>query len=77
MTQYQPLTALGLMSGTSLDGIDAAVIESDGERLIQSGVVASAPYDPDFRQRLRDCLGKEADAAGVADVATELTLRHA
>ncbi|MBC8268389.1 MAG: anhydro-N-acetylmuramic acid kinase [Rhodospirillaceae bacterium] len=76
MTQHQPLTALGLMSGTSLDGIDAAVIKSDGERLLQSGAVASAPYDPDFRQRLRDCLGLKADAPGVADVAAELTLRH-
>lgn len=76
MTRHQPLTALGLMSGTSLDGIDAAVIVSDGERLIDSGAVASASYDADFRARLRGCLGMTADAPGVAGVARELTLRH-
>jgi anhydro-N-acetylmuramic acid kinase len=76
MTQHQPMTALGLMSGTSLDGIDAAVIVSDGERLIEAGAVASAPYDAEFRKSLRGCLGLKADAPGVAALARELTLRH-
>jgi anhydro-N-acetylmuramic acid kinase len=77
MAQHRPLRALGLMSGTSLDGIDAALIESDGKLLLQSGAVTSAPYDSDFRQRLRNCLGRGEDAPGVSGVATELTLRHA
>ena len=28
-------TAIGLMSGTSMDGIDASIIRSDGEKLIE------------------------------------------
>ena len=76
MAGHQQLTALGLMSGTSLDGIDAAVIVSDGERLIEAGAGASFPYDPGFRDRLRGCLGLLADAPGVPEVAHDLTLRH-
>ena len=56
MTDHQPLTALGLMSGTSLDGIDAAVIVSDGEQLIETGPATSVSYDVDFSERLRGCL---------------------
>ena len=28
---WAPVWALGMMSGTSMDGIDAALIETDGE----------------------------------------------
>lgn len=36
--------ALGLMSGTSLDGVDAAFIETDGERIIRFGPRMLIPY---------------------------------
>ena len=76
MANHQPLTALGMMSGTSLDGIDAAVIVSDGVELIETGAVAYFPYDQAFREDLRACLGKSLEGPGVADVAGELTGRH-
>lgn len=76
MTTNRPLTALGMMSGTSLDGIDAAVIVSDGERILEAGASKSIPYDPAFRERLRRCLGKKSDQPGVEEVAQELTLFH-
>jgi anhydro-N-acetylmuramic acid kinase len=76
MADYPPLTALGLMSGTSLDGIDAAVIVSDGVQLTKIGAVGSFPYDQFFREELRSCLGKSSDGPGVANVAQELTSRH-
>lgn len=66
-------TTLGLMSGTSLDGIDAAILETDGERVQSCGPWLTLPYDEGFRARLRSCLGTKGDKA----VERELTLRHA
>jgi len=56
--------ALGLMSGTSLDGIDVAVIETDGERVLGRGFAATYPYSDAFRDKLR---GGLQEAAGLDD----------
>ena len=69
-----PLTALGLMSGTSLDGIDGAIVRTDGERVQEVGPALTVPFESPFRERLRAALGT-ATAAG--EVARELTARHA
>ncbi|WP_027289145.1 anhydro-N-acetylmuramic acid kinase [Rhodovibrio salinarum] len=66
--------ALGLMSGTSRDGIDAALLETDGQMFVQAGPWESIAYPDTFRQRLADAIAGTAD---VADVARELTDRHA
>src|SRR5580693_9024557 len=50
------LTALGLMSGTSLDGIDVALIETDGERIARFGPVGYRPYAESERDLLRRAL---------------------
>jgi anhydro-N-acetylmuramic acid kinase len=69
--------AIGLMSGTSLDGIDAALVETDGEAEARPLAFVSLSYEPAFRSRLRDLLGGEAPAERVAPVERELTERHA
>jgi anhydro-N-acetylmuramic acid kinase len=45
--------AIGLMSGTSQDGVDVALIDTDGERIAQFGATACRPYTRDERTLLR------------------------
>jgi anhydro-N-acetylmuramic acid kinase len=62
------------MSGTSLDGIDVAAIESDGAAWVVTGPALTVPYPADFRERLRRVLG---GVGAVDPVAEEVTWLHA
>lgn len=55
--------ALGLMSGTSLDGIDVAVIDTDGYKVVRRAATATYPYSEAFREKLRAGL---VDATGIS-----------
>jgi anhydro-N-acetylmuramic acid kinase len=66
--------AIGLMSGTSMDGIDAALIRSDGGTAVSAGAFLSQPYDAGMRRQLRSVLGGKGP---VEAVERALTLRHA
>ena len=68
---------MGLMSGTSLDGIDAALLRSDGRDWVETGPFITQPYDETFRQRLRSQLGKTGTDDDLAAVERDLTLHHA
>lgn len=54
---------IGLMSGTSLDGIDAAVLTTDGERVLARGAGLSRPYTAQQRGLLRAALAAGRDLA--------------
>ena len=56
------LTVVGLMSGTSMDGIDAAILRSDGGRIIEPGPAMFTPYTDDERAILKQAL---ADARAI------------
>lgn len=58
------LRAIGLMSGTSLDGVDVALLETDGERVAAFGPTAYRAYTSAERSLLRQALD---EAAGMDD----------
>ncbi|MBP2300187.1 anhydro-N-acetylmuramic acid kinase [Azospirillum picis] len=75
-------TVVGLMSGTSMDGIDAALLRTDGRERVEPLAFVTVPYDDGFRARLRGCLGGKGAVEQAADQAVhqverELTDAHA
>lgn len=57
MKKTGPLNALGAMSGTSLDGVDAAMVKTDGHRILDFGPTRYARYSDTERETLRAALG--------------------
>src|SRR6201996_3344608 len=78
------LTALGLMSGTSLDGVDVALIETDGKQVRAFGPSGYRPYSPAERDLLRRALTeavhlsqRNARPGVLAEAERAVTLAHA
>ncbi len=72
-----PVWALGAMSGTSLDGVDAAMVLTDGVGIEAFGQSAYRPYAPDERAVLRAALGRWPGEAGVSAAAEVVETAHA
>ena len=77
-------TALGLMSGTSLDGIDASIVRSDGEKVINIEKNQYFPYEQEFQDNIRAFINKCDDAQYILKnqenydaLEREITLLHA
>jgi len=78
------ITAIGLMSGTSSDGIDASVIKSDGEDQVYFIGDYFLPYEERTRFKIRKLKEKtntildlEINVAEIANLEKEITLLHA
>jgi anhydro-N-acetylmuramic acid kinase len=61
------------MSGTSLDGIDAALIRTDGNDILEIGAWETQPFDPTLRARIRESVYMRGD---LAKIEQEITLAH-
>lgn len=78
------MRAIGLMSGTSMDAIDVALLETDGGGTVKRGASASFPYANAFRGRLAQAVGEAAALMDrqsrpgcLKEVECELTELHA
>jgi anhydro-N-acetylmuramic acid kinase len=70
-------TAIGLMSGTSMDGIDAAIVRTDGRDVVEVGAAGTVPYAKKLRERLRKLVTDQGrDKAEAEAVGKALTLAH-
>ncbi|MGH6923563.1 MAG: anhydro-N-acetylmuramic acid kinase [Propylenella sp.] len=77
-------TAIGLMSGTSLDGVDVALIRTDGERIAELGPARTYSYSEAdrlvLRQATKDALtlkDRVARPGVLGDAEALVTRRHA
>lgn len=71
------IRALGLMSGTSLDGVDAAVIETDGVTIAGFGRAGFRPYSDNETGLLHAALGQWQDGPDVGDATALSVAAHA
>ncbi|MDQ0456083.1 anhydro-N-acetylmuramic acid kinase [Rhizobium paknamense] len=78
------LRAIGLMSGTSLDGVDVAFLATDGQSSVTRGPSMAFPYDAAFRERLKQGLeeaksieNRDERPGNLAELERDQTLLHA
>lgn len=67
-----PAYVIGLMSGTSADGVDAALILTDGRELAEPVASASIPYDDTLRAQILGLMKGEGDEEAVAQALTQV-----
>jgi len=68
---HPSLCALGMMSGTSLDGIDIAQITTDGEQILDLGPTLTIPYDETLREYLMSVLGQSDNLVVAENLVTD------
>lgn len=72
------MKVIGVMSGTSMDGIDVALLETDGEAAIKRGPSSVSAYPSDLREALIALVAdqKRAEFEDVAALSDAVTDAH-
>jgi anhydro-N-acetylmuramic acid kinase len=71
------MRAIGVISGTSMDGIDVALLDGDGETIANVGPGAVYPYPEEVAARLRAVVADPEKAAGpLGDLERDVTDAH-
>jgi anhydro-N-acetylmuramic acid kinase len=72
------LQAVGVISGTSMDGIDVALLATDGEDAVAVRAGATYPYPADLRKKLQAVIAdpETAEKAPLGDIEAEVTQAH-
>ena len=78
------ISAIGLMSGTSMDGIDLAMLRTDGENVVERGPSLFVPYEAAFRRRIvagledaKVIVRRDERPGDLAALERDITGRHA
>ena len=75
---HSSLTAIGVISGTSMDGIDVSVVETDGDQMVRPGPGRTFPYPDAVRNRLLTLIAEPSRAQSdpLTDLDREVTDAH-
>lgn len=75
MTDAKVYRAIGMMSGTSLDAVDIALIETDGNQYINPIAASSFPYLPQEREIVKSCFGKKQASVQAINIITNAHIK--
>lgn len=70
------MIAVGLMSGTSCDGVDVAIVETDGKNEINCIGGSTLPFGDDLRNRLLEASQHDVPTTEILRLEKKLTEHH-
>ncbi len=77
MLNQDAIWSLGAMTGTSLDGIDAALVQTDGHEILEFGKTAYRPWSDQERATIASGFGHWQGDPGMEDLSEMIETAHA